>query len=101
MNKPLRALGLDSLTGLELRNRLEADLGMKLPATMVWNHPSVTALVPYLAGRMGIPLEEADPAEVSPVTSGEDDEIVKILNEIEQLTNEEARRLLTDRMPQA
>jgi acyl transferase domain-containing protein/acyl carrier protein len=101
VNKPLRALGLDSLTGLELRNRLEADLGQKLPATMVWNHPSVTALVPYLAGRMGIPLEEADPAEVSPVTSGEDDEIVKILNEIEQLTNEEARRLLTDRMPQA
>jgi myxalamid-type polyketide synthase MxaE and MxaD len=101
VNKPLRALGLDSLMGLEMRNRLEADLGLKLPATLVWNHPTVTALVPHLAGRMGIPLEMPEAAEVSPVTSGDDEDIVQVLNEIEQLTNEEARRLLTDRMPQA
>jgi hypothetical protein len=48
---------------------------------------------------MGIPLEEAEPADVSRVTRQEDDALVQALNEIEQLTNEEARRLLTDRMP--
>ncbi len=99
VSKPLRALGLDSLMALELRNRLEADLDLKLSATVVWNHPTVTALVPHFADRMGIPLEAAEPAEVPQVTARDDDGLVLALNEIEQLTKEEARRLLTDRMP--
>ena len=96
VTKPFRALGLDSLMALELRNRLEADLSLKVSATLVWNHPTVTALVPHLAGRMGISLEAAEAVEVLPVTASDDDGLVQALNEIEQLTKEEARRLLTD-----
>ena len=98
VNKPLKSLGLDSLMALELRNRLEADLGLKLSATLVWNHPTVTALVPHLADRMGIPLEGPTAEVVPALTAGDEEGIVRMLNEIELLTADEARRALADGM---
>jgi len=53
-NKPFKTLGLDSLMTMELRNRLEASLGLKLSAAAIWNHPTVTKLAPFLAGRLPI-----------------------------------------------
>jgi acyl carrier protein len=44
----LRSLGLDSLTSLELKNRLEARLGLTLSTTLIWNYPTVDALVEVL-----------------------------------------------------
>ncbi|SCL23201.1 myxalamid-type polyketide synthase MxaF [Micromonospora pallida] len=54
---PLRSLGFDSLMSLELRNRLEAGLGIALSSTVIWNYPTIAVLVPYLAERMAIPLD--------------------------------------------
>jgi acyl transferase domain-containing protein len=54
---PFNTLGMDSLMGLELRNRLESDLGVNLPATLVWSHPTIAALVPHLATKMEVSLE--------------------------------------------
>jgi NADPH:quinone reductase-like Zn-dependent oxidoreductase/NAD(P)-dependent dehydrogenase (short-subunit alcohol dehydrogenase family)/acyl carrier protein len=41
-------LGFDSLTALQLRNQLEADLALKIPATAVWTHPTPNALGEHL-----------------------------------------------------
>ncbi|AKQ65467.1 Malonyl CoA-acyl carrier protein transacylase [Myxococcus hansupus] len=45
---PLQSLGLDSLMGLELRNRLASGLGLSLPASLIWKHPTLDALCVHL-----------------------------------------------------
>lgn len=43
-----RELGMDSLTSLELRNRLQTSLNCQLPPGLVFNHPSVEAVAEYV-----------------------------------------------------
>ncbi len=53
-DKPLMAAGLDSLGTVELRNTLESKLGLQLPATLVFDYPTVNALADLLYPKLAV-----------------------------------------------
>jgi acyl carrier protein len=67
--KPLGSLGVDSLMALQFVRRLAVTTSVHLPATAVFNYPTLRALETELARRMEIPLDsetQAAPAFSTP-----------------------------------
>jgi acyl transferase domain-containing protein/acyl carrier protein len=69
LEAPLSSVGMDSLMGLELRNRIETTLGIRMPAALLWTYPTLVALSGHLATKIG----ELGPARSKRADRNEDD----------------------------
>ncbi|MGB1015992.1 MAG: beta-ketoacyl reductase, partial [Nannocystaceae bacterium] len=95
VHAPLTSLGLDSLMGLELRNRVEATLGIKVPVTLLWTYPTVAAL----AAHLGAEADAEQPAATMSEPEAEADIDIDIdaedlEDEIEDMSEEELALLI-------
>ena len=78
---------------VELRNALGVSIGRTLPATLLFDYPTIEALTGYLSGQFAIKLSE----KPEPIAQEPGD----VLNRIEQLSDDELDRLLAEKTKKA
>ncbi|MFI6033529.1 SDR family NAD(P)-dependent oxidoreductase [Streptomyces sp. NPDC051315] len=78
--RAFREMGFDSLTAVELRNRLQTTTGLRIPATAVFDYPSSRALADFLLAEVsGTGLDASAPSTPVPAATDTDDDLVAIV----------------------
>lgn len=81
-------MGMDSLMAVELRNRLESTLGLRLSVALVFTYPTIATLAGFVADE----LEPTDPPAEQP--EPEPDDMPSVAVDIDVLSDAEAEAML-------
>jgi acyl carrier protein len=88
------SMGMDSITTLQLKNLLEASMGLKLPQTVAFEHPNIEALSTYIATEiLSLPL----PGQPS-IESRQEQETMTFQKRNEMLSEEDLVALLSRKL---
>ncbi|MFG3051523.1 beta-ketoacyl synthase N-terminal-like domain-containing protein, partial [Kitasatospora sp. NPDC048239] len=74
--RPFKELGFDSLTAVELRNRLNKATGLALSTTLVFDHPSPLAIAELVERRL---FEQQEAVQAAPTRAAAADDPVAII----------------------
>ncbi|MFD7306397.1 SDR family NAD(P)-dependent oxidoreductase, partial [Streptomyces pharetrae] len=77
--RPFKETGFDSLTGVELRNRLAAETGLALPATLVFDYATPTALAQHLLDELLGTADQTPEAALAPAAPAADDDPIAVV----------------------
>jgi NADPH:quinone reductase-like Zn-dependent oxidoreductase/NADP-dependent 3-hydroxy acid dehydrogenase YdfG/acyl carrier protein len=75
-DQAFKEFGFDSLTAVELRNRLNTATGLRLPATLIFDYPTAAALAEHLLRELDFAQAPAARADVS------DDDVRRLLSTV-------------------
>ncbi len=93
--QPLRDAGLDSLLAIELRNALGTVIGRSLPATLLFDYPTVDDLATYLLGVLfpaapdAVAVTPPEPVAESPAS---------LLDDLDEMSDDDVERMLADKL---
>jgi len=77
-------MGMDSLTSVELRRRIQKSLGCSLPATVIFKYPTLKSLTEYLATEV----LKLNPS-VKNISESEDNQADKLSDEVSRISEED------------
>jgi acyl carrier protein len=107
-DRPFAEFGVDSLTAVELSQELEQQFKVPLPPIVAWNYPTPATLARYLAEQStGISAQQSPAKQEEPTGRAEgpatpdESQLAALLAEVENLSDDEAARLLADAKRQA
>lgn len=97
-DKPLMDLGLDSLMAVEMRNALSSAIGQNLPATLLFDYPTLESVCSFLLALIGLlPDTQAAPVESDTGTDETQSSTDDLLRWIETMPDDEIdRRMKTN-----
>jgi acyl carrier protein len=96
VRRPLAELGMDSLTAVELRNTLATAVGRALPASLLFDYPSIESLARYLAKDV-FGWDEVTESASAPQTAG-GAETGQLASRYDDLSDEELAGRLAERL---
>ncbi len=96
-HQSLRNLGIDSLIAVEVRNRVNTDLGVNIPLAKLMQNESIKTLAAFVAERL-LERGNGEASKSSTATNTDaalsDADASKLLERIDELTDEEVERHL-------